>query len=1410
MSTMRTLVTTLFVALALAVPAMAQRWVSVPLPAPYDGGYYLDIFFLPTDPDYGWACDQTKGYVVRTTDGGSTWRGVSIADDCHLEYVQFLDRDTGYCSGPCGIYRSVDGGATWSADLTPMIDTVKANVWGGWFRTTTHGWAMGGNCGRTTFMRTTNGGQTWAVQTDTTVKESKGADPLWLPEFPDGTVYGIASGMLWRSQDSGTTWSKVATTGAGKPWHEELAMYGGSIFVPCAVDGCAPNDNVRGVRFSLDTGRTWSTFRTPADMFGTSLLDARTAWAAGYNRNVWYTSDAGRSWESRSCGIDSGDLDDILVRSETDAWVVGSGIYRLGPPTATMSDDSVLFRNACPAVETFDTVYVRNISFHKAGLRASINSGQDSDLFRIASFLDDSINVCGRYAIVIGYRPDRPGEHVATLTVELTRTDTTFTVPLVGSRRQHGVDPSDTLVTIDGRVGTVETRTITVMPTAPGSSERLVAIQRISGDTTIGITVPTLPLDIGPTTGILTVRSNIQDTGWTSARFRLVFAPCMRDTVIEVRRYGRTPIIQTVRSLVVDLECAVADTVDVPVANTGNSPLLVERILLDGAGAAAWAVLGWRGGLPLRDAILAPGQTDTLVVQYRPRSGDDVATLTIVHDDHSTKYGSTNPWTINLFGRSNRPVLSHTATVDFGRLCLGGQATRSLSITNAGQMPATCVAERLAKDIQGLATNVAVPAMSTRTFQLTWRPTTVGRYNDTIILRTTPCDSVITVVVTGMVDDLAVEYTTPAISRQTTIGQGIIDQATFRVRSTGTARITALRLDPPRQDVTLRGVAVPSDVGNGDERTVDIRWAASLPEPYQGHLVVEVEAGCVAVDSLPITLGITTEGLDLSASTLSFTNRCEAAERIDSVVIRNTGAAPRRVGPLRIEPPTEDFTILLPEDPLAVTDLAADSAASIRIRYRPSQPGTITAALRLVVDDGTETLSMPLRGVFVASRLSVGDSLVPLGTIDRCEAVRTVRFAVGNAGNLSTSIGVTVVDAVAGVAITSDVPLPVPAEGSAFVDIQVIPAALAAGPQRAVLALSDNTCDWRDTVVLTFDVVGGVLAVSPTALSVTLPSVGGSADRLIDIVNPNDVPRTLRSLAIDGGGGRWTVVDDPSPMVMQPGQSVRVAVRFTPTDVAVVQAFCVVVDEGTCTVEHRVALRGDVRTSTPGTYPVLIRTDDYTAQPEQMLDIPVFWDRDVLAADISSVRIGIGYGRLLFDLDTVLPGSWPGMRYAIDRREGEVVVDIRPENGEPMGAAGIAMVLRGRAHMALPDECPLPLTEVLIQTDSATTLDYRAGSLVVDACGPRYLIAVTNPAAIAVAAPNPSVGSISVRIGLKAADVCTVELSTLDGRTVLQRQYGLAAGDHVLEVAPDASGLYLLRIRTVGGSVYTEVRTVIR
>ncbi len=193
---------TLFICVLIQVSfANSQYWKEIEtIPSPFNSNYWLDVYFHPSNSNYGWVCGF-NGMVIRTTDGGNTWAGAYVAGAYHLEHVHFPSLTTGYTSGPDGIFKSTNGGQTW-AEVTPDIDW---DYWGCYFVNDNVGLVVGGGCvGNQRFYKTTNGGTSWSdisaglpdVPTESVVID---------PQYPQNIYVGNDLGV-YCSTNNGSNW----------------------------------------------------------------------------------------------------------------------------------------------------------------------------------------------------------------------------------------------------------------------------------------------------------------------------------------------------------------------------------------------------------------------------------------------------------------------------------------------------------------------------------------------------------------------------------------------------------------------------------------------------------------------------------------------------------------------------------------------------------------------------------------------------------------------------------------------------------------------------------------------------------------------------------------------------------------------------------------------------------------------------------------------------------------------------------------------------------------------------------------------------------------------------------------------------------------------------------------------------
>lgn len=1408
---------TLFALSSLAV--LAQRWERVDVPKPFDKGYYLDIYFLPSNPQYGWAVDQHFGYVIRTTDGGRSWRGDSVKQQnagCHLEWVQFLDENLGYCSGPCGIYKSVDGGHTWTTDLRP--DSVS--IWGGWFRNTTEGWVTGGGtCGRNVFLRTVDGGMNWTKFVDSSEKNSKMADPLWLPGFPAGVVYAVGSGLIWMSDDDGATWAPHVRTGATSPWHEELAMNGASIFVPgsgTTCEGGTGGGAGGGVRTTDNNGTTWRDFNTGQQMFGAYLVTPRIGWASGYNRSVYYTGDAGNTWELRNCGIEQNhNLDDIFFIDDSTGWVVGDGVYRLAPPLRTVSDSALVFAGVCPDSTMRDTIRVRNINFFASPWSMTI-TGPDADLFRIDTPVLPTISGCANLPVIIEYSARRPGLHTAVLTITFGNPSAILIVTLTGDRRDWSAFPADTLVTYNARAGAPVDRQLLWRSRLP-SYETIVGIQRVSGDTTISLNA-NMPALVGSGVTETTIRATLQDTGWHQARFLVRLAPCMRDTFITVRVYGLSPIFSSVASAQTDAACRSFDTLRIPVRNTGNDVLTISGVRFEGLGTLAFSALQWSSGAVRPPVTIRTGQADTLYVLYTPVGTLDNANLVLEHDDFTRARGIMTPWNIALRAASRKVVMSVSpSTIDLGTLCIGQVGEREVAFENSGVATASVTVGKRPSALTGFPSlQFFVNAKQKRVFNLRYTASEPGDHVDTLQLRVSPCDTVLDVIVKVRVVALRVDIQPRSLNISVPSGTTSRQTAAVRILQAPSATIDRITLRPPHPDASLEYETLPKTLSSADSLIVTVVWTGNGDVTHSAFLVVEAEEGCRSSDSIPVTLQSYSQDVDLSKRSLNMSVRCTAEAVTDSVVITNKGQQPLTIGIPVLAPTDQRLTIVTPTQSFV---LPPGGSRAIVVSFVPTMPGVVTTSLQLVLQPGDRSIAIPLTARFDDARPSTDPQIVNFDTVFACDHERQFSVAVKNTGTLNDMFDVVRTDGIAGISVAPGA-VQIAAGGEASLLVTCTPAQVQNGRWTEKVTVRSRTCGTEATFDIQVVASSARLDVTPQRIDAGVVDTGVPTTRTVNIDNTGDRQHRITSIRIDPPASPWSCDMALVNTIVAAGDRRTMDVRLLASAPGSYPARLVITEIADCEIVHVVELQGEVvvpSDTVPPTHRIVLHMNDYQTAPVKGLEMPVYWDVDTRAAELDSVRIRIEFSYLHYVIDTILSGSMrPGV-VSTSYSPGRIDITMR-RDGERIGEPGVLCILRGEVFAALPDSTPFLFTDVLpystiaAQRKEEIVVSTDPGSLIVDVCGPRFLIRLGTVPVMRFEPPHPSTDIIRVHVDTDKEDFLSYEITDATGNVVVRetlRTVPAGSSDLDIPVSTLSSGVYGVRLWTGRGGTLSGLRAVV-
>ncbi|MBI5727188.1 MAG: hypothetical protein HY965_05015, partial [Ignavibacteriales bacterium] len=222
----------------------------------------MDIFFL--DENYGWA-SGSQYTVLSTTNGGANWSILPYSFPSNVLSVKFLTKKNGYVLTPNNMYRTLDGGITWTAN---QISSNSSNAMH--FTDTLNGFTVGyGGY----FHKTTDGGITWAS------KQTGSYYTFYDLFFVNSkTAYaGGENGCVYKTTDGGNTWVNKSTNGS----------------------------------YTINN---------------LSFISADTGFACTSYGNVYKTTDGGTSWTSQLISSPR-QLSSIGFSNKTDGWVVGDYGY---------------------------------------------------------------------------------------------------------------------------------------------------------------------------------------------------------------------------------------------------------------------------------------------------------------------------------------------------------------------------------------------------------------------------------------------------------------------------------------------------------------------------------------------------------------------------------------------------------------------------------------------------------------------------------------------------------------------------------------------------------------------------------------------------------------------------------------------------------------------------------------------------------------------------------------------------------------------------------------------------------------------------------------------------------------------------------------------------------------------------
>jgi photosystem II stability/assembly factor-like uncharacterized protein len=285
-----------------------------------------------------WA-SGTRGTVLRTIDGGTSWQAVNVpgADSLDFRDIEAFDDRRAYVlsigNGRASrIYKTEDGGKRWTLQFTNTDTTAFFDCLAFW--DANNGMAVSDPVrGRFVVIETRDGGTRWeqldsasspvahqgegAFAASGSCLVSMAKESAWI-----ATAFGA---RVLRTTDRGRRWNESATpisSGAAAKGVFSLAFADASRGVAVGGDYEHPTDSTRTAAYTLDGGATWlASARQPRG------FRSAAAWVPGRTAHVVavgtsgsdLSTDGGRTWSA----LDDTNLNAVAFASDGTGWAVG-------------------------------------------------------------------------------------------------------------------------------------------------------------------------------------------------------------------------------------------------------------------------------------------------------------------------------------------------------------------------------------------------------------------------------------------------------------------------------------------------------------------------------------------------------------------------------------------------------------------------------------------------------------------------------------------------------------------------------------------------------------------------------------------------------------------------------------------------------------------------------------------------------------------------------------------------------------------------------------------------------------------------------------------------------------------------------------------------------------------------------
>jgi len=279
-----------------------------------NASYYTLNSVAFTDANHGFIVGNNDS-IYTTTDAGSTWTRIKLANYSSFHSIMFVNSNVGYLCpmwGDSTIYKTIDGGANWAQTSSYPGYSGLTSLF---FSSQDTGFAAGNSSfgsGVSMFMKTYDGGSTW-IKYDLPLYTPNSFSSMWFTSGNNGIA--ISYGRVVKTTDGGDLWQIMN----GSDTLERLS----SIFFSDPNTGYIVGENGKILK-TVDGGTNWIQLNNNSNhnqLNSVFFIDNNTGYIAG-SGIILKTNNGGQTWETIYKNVNS-IFNSIFFTSALEGFAVG-------------------------------------------------------------------------------------------------------------------------------------------------------------------------------------------------------------------------------------------------------------------------------------------------------------------------------------------------------------------------------------------------------------------------------------------------------------------------------------------------------------------------------------------------------------------------------------------------------------------------------------------------------------------------------------------------------------------------------------------------------------------------------------------------------------------------------------------------------------------------------------------------------------------------------------------------------------------------------------------------------------------------------------------------------------------------------------------------------------------------------